>query len=167
MIDRLLAVQVALAPMLADPAPDAPLTYAVAVDFRTNIGGDPGANQIVEAIAQFGQRQLSSFATSDSLAWSDGQSTRMILRWAKDAPNVPAGGVAQSPQVRGLTATYEYRGAWALLRMIAAQRPGAAVMAQLADRRPATLGFALHLKRNPEAADGGATGQCGRWRFWC
>ncbi|HLW69701.1 MAG TPA: type VI secretion system protein [Candidatus Binataceae bacterium] len=161
-VDQLLAVQLALAPMLTTAPPDASLTYDVTVEFRTNIGSDPGADQMLEATAEFGQQRLSSFATTNDLAWSNGQRVRMILHWAKDAPEAPVSGGAQSPRVRGLAVTYEYRGPWALLRMIAAQRPSAAVMAQLSDRRPETIGFVVPLQRNAKAA--GATSSCG---FWC
>ena len=89
-VNQLLAVQTVLAPMLSDPAPDAPLTYDTAVDFRTNMGSDPGANQIAELIVLFGQQRLSSFATTKSMAWSSGQPVQVQLRWATNAPSIPA-----------------------------------------------------------------------------
>ena len=42
--------------------------------------------------------------------------------------------------------------------MIAAQRPGPALLAQLSDRRPETVGFTVPLQRNPDAAAGGDAG---------
>ena len=61
----------------------------MAVEFRTNIGSDPGANQVAETTIQFGQQQLSSFAAAKSAAWSNGQPVRVLLRWAENAPTIP------------------------------------------------------------------------------
>ena len=57
--------------------------------------------------------------------------------------------------MRGLVASYQYGGGWALLRMIRAQSPGVPMLSQLSDRRPEALGFSLALKPNPAAAGGG------------
>jgi type VI secretion system protein ImpL len=141
--------------MLADPAPDAALTYSVNVAFRSNIGSDPGANQIAEAVLQFGQQTLSSFAASKTMVWTDGQPVQMTLRWATNAPTIPAGGSDAAQDVQGPEVVLRYGGTWALLRMIAAQRPNPAVMAQLSDRRPETIGFTVKLIPNPDAAAGG------------
>lgn len=156
-VEQLAAVQIALAPMLADPAPDAPLTYDVTPAFRTNAGSDPGADQVAEASLQLGQQRLSSFSAADSTAWSTGQTVTLGLRWAANAPGMPSGTGEPAPQVNGLTASYAYRGSWALLRMIAVLRPPPGVMAQLSDRRPETIGLTLGLKPNPAAAAGGDT----------
>jgi type VI secretion system protein ImpL len=155
-VDQLQAVQTALAPLLANPAPGAALTYDVAPQFRTNAGSDPGADQVIEADLQLGAQTLSSFATGKSLTWTNGQPVAMQLHWAQNAPNVPvAGKPGQPPTVNGLEADYKYGGAWALLRLIAAQRPDAATLAQLSDRRPETIEFSLGLAHNPNAASGG------------
>jgi hypothetical protein len=157
-VDQLIAVQTALAPMLADPAPDAALTYSVNVEFRTNIGSDPGANQIAEAVLQVGQQTLSSFAASKTMVWTSGQPVRMTLRWATNAPTIPADGGQAAQDVPGPAAVFRYSGNWALLRMIAEQRPKTAWMAQLSDRRPETIGFTVKLIPNPDAAAGGNPG---------
>jgi hypothetical protein len=167
-VDQLIAVQTALAPMLADPAPDAALTYSVKVEFRTNNGSDPGANQIAEAVLRFGQQTLSSFATSKTMVWSNGQPVQMTLRWATNAPTIPAGGGGAADDGAaddgaaddgaGPAVVFRYGGAWALLRMIAARTPDPALMAQLSDRRPETIGFAVKLVPNPHAAAGGNSG---------
>ena len=148
-VDQLIAVQTALAPMLADPAPDAALTYSVNVEFRTNIGSDPGANQIAEAVLQFGQQKLSSFAASKTMVWTNGQPVRMTLRWATNAPTIPAGADEAAEDVPGPAVVFRYGGTWSLLRMIAEQRPEPALMAQLSDRRPGTIGFTVKLIRKP------------------
>ena len=134
--------------------PDAPLTYHVAVDFRTNIGSDPGANQIAETTVRFGQQSLSSFAVGKTMAWSNGQDVQVLLRWARNSPSIPAGGPAPA-QVRGLTVSYDCNGAWGLLRLLAAQRPAPGLISQLSDRRPETVGFSVDLQPNPNAAAGG------------
>jgi type VI secretion system protein ImpL len=158
-VAQLQAVQAALAPMLQDPSPDAPLTYDVAPTFRTNAGKDPGADQIVEAELQLGTQTLTSFSTSKSLAWTGGQPVALRLQWALNAPNIPVAGKAgQAPAVQGLTASYRASGPWALLRMIAERQPDAATLAQLSDRQPATIEFVPNLAKNPAAVSGGDTG---------
>jgi hypothetical protein len=66
-----------------------------------------------------------------------------------------AGAAGAPPGVDGRVARFDYSGPWALLRMIALQRPAAAVLNQLSDRRPETLGFVVPLGRNPAAVTGG------------
>jgi type VI secretion system protein ImpL len=158
-VAQLQAAQTALAPMLQDPSPDAPLTYDVAPTFRTNAGKDPGADQIIEAELQLGTQTLTTYSTTKSLAWTTGQPVVVRLQWALNAPNVPlAGNAGQPPAVQGLTATYRATGPWALLRMIALQRPDAAALAQLSDRQPETIEFVPNLGKNPAAVSGGETG---------
>jgi hypothetical protein len=162
-IDGLIAAQSTLAPMLANPAPNAPLTYDVAVDFRTNVGSDPGANQILDSAVQAGAQTVSSWSATRSIAWTGGQTFQVTLNWAANAPTMPAPDpapdrarpAAAAPRINGLAASYAYGGAWALLRMLAAQRPPAALLAQLQDRRPGTVGFTVPLQRNPAAVSGG------------
>ena len=156
-LDQLIATQAAMAPMLSDPVPDAPLTYDVTVEFRTNIGSDPGADQIAEATIRFGQRSLSSFDPARTTAWTSGQPVQLLLRWATNAPGVPVGDDAGSPRVSGLLVKYEFTGPWALLRLLTDQRPPPAILAQLSDRRPGMVGFILPLKHNPDAVGGGDT----------
>lgn len=156
-VASLVAAQAALAPMLLNPAPDAPLTYEVAVDFRTNAGSDPGADQVAEASLQFGQQTLSSFAAPAVLAWSNGQPATIAVRWATNAPSIPAGGGVPNPSVNGLVASYRFGGAWALLRLITTLAPPPGVLMQLSDRRPETIGLQINLKPNPAAATGGDT----------
>lgn len=156
-VAKLVAVQDALAPMLANPAPDASLGYAVAVDFRTNEGSDPGADQVAEAALRFGQERLSSFANPETMAWSAGQSAAIAVRWARNAPSIPSGSGIPTPLINHLVASYEFDGSWALLRLIAALRPPPGALMQLSDRRPETIGLQIDIKPNPEAANGGDT----------
>lgn len=145
------AVQAAFASMLTDPSPTAPLSYDVGVDFRTNAGLDPGADQVAEAVVQSGTQSLSSFAASNTFSWTEGQPVQLRFRWALNAPSVPAEGT-------GLLASFHATGAWALPRMIATHRPDPGTMASLSDRRPEVLEYSVKLAPNPKAAAGGETG---------
>jgi type VI secretion system protein ImpL len=107
---------------------------------------------------RFGQQLLSSFATPKTMAWSNGQPVEVQLRWAENAPSIPVANTELPAQVRGLIASYQYSGTWALLRMLAAQSPPAGVLAQISDRRPGTVGFTVALQRNPNAVSGGDSG---------
>ena len=157
-VEQLLAVQAALAPMLTNPAPDAALSYTVTPDFRTNAGSDPGADQIVERSVRIGQQTLSSFDAAHSLAWTAGQPVEVRLRWAANAPAEPASVPDRPGLVEGRLASFRAAGSWALLRLIAQQRPPAGTLAQLNDRRPETVGFTVALQPNPNAAVGGNAG---------
>jgi type VI secretion system protein ImpL len=157
-VGALVAVQTALAPMLSDPAPNAPLSYEVAVDFRTNRGADPGADQVAEASLRFGAQSLSSFGATSTLAWTAGQNVELGVRWADDAPSEPVPAAAGRPLVSGRVATFDADGPWSLLRLIMAQRPDSATLAQLSDRQPETLEFVVPLQPNPNAAAGGVGG---------
>lgn len=155
-VTQLAEAQAALAPMLTDPVPDAPLTYDVDVDFRTNIGADPGANQIIEETLRFGTQSLSSFSSSKRITWGAGNAVEVLLRWAKNAPSVPSSEASGTLHVHEQTASYITTGPWSLLRMLTAQRPAPAMLAQLSDRRAEPVGFMVPLKRNPDALGGPA-----------
>jgi type VI secretion system protein ImpL len=150
--------QTALAPLLANPAPDATLSYTATIDFRTNIGSDPGANQIAAADVEVGQQTVSSFSANPSIAWTSGQPVQVRLHWATNAPSEPITTPDPGPQVSSREVSFSYSGDWALLRMLAAQRPDPATLAQLWDRRPETVEFTVALRPNPQAASGGQVG---------
>ncbi|HEX3996046.1 MAG TPA: hypothetical protein VHX39_33160, partial [Acetobacteraceae bacterium] len=150
--------QTVLAPLLTNPAPDATLSYTAAIDFRTNVGSDPGANQIAETDVEVGQQTVSSFSATPSIAWTSGQPVQVRLHWATNAPAEPITAADPVPQVNSRVVSFNYSGAWALLRMLAAQRPDPATLAQLWDRRPETVKFAVALRPNPQAASGGQVG---------
>lgn len=157
-VGQLIDARAALEPLLNEASPDPKLSYQVTIDFRANAGAGLGGNQVAEAMVSIGPQTVSGFSATPILGWTSGQGVSVQLRWARNAPTIPASGSDTSgPLVRGLTASFDERGAWALLRLLTGHRPDSATLAQLADRRAGVLGFVVPLRHNPEAAPGGET----------
>lgn len=152
--------QKALAPMLVDPTLDQPLTYEVEAEFRTNPEVDQGGNQIIEwGLECGGDQWLSSREPKRSMVWSAGMPARLFVRFARNAPSLPAADPQGRYRVDGPLATWETTDPWALLSLMAQLSPDRGRLAELPDRRPHTLALDLDLRRNPDAASGpgGAT----------
>ncbi|MFD2233133.1 type VI secretion system protein [Phaeospirillum tilakii] len=153
----LTAAETALAPMLVDPTLDQPLAYAVSAEFRANPANDSGGNQVIEWTLECGPGQgLSSRDPKKSVVWSSGQPVRLSVRFAANAPGIPAADPQGRYRVDGATARWEANDPWALLSLIAAQGIGDGQGFDLADRRPHLLGLDVELQRNPAAAPGAA-----------
>ena len=145
----------ALAPMLVDPTLDQPLTYEVDADFRTNPSIDTGGNQIIEwGLECGGDQWLSSREPKRSLIWNTGMPARLFVRFARNAPSIPAPDPQGRYRVDGTMATWEATDPWALLSLMATLSPDRGRMSELPDRRPHTLELNLELQRNPDAAAG-------------
>jgi len=151
------AAETALTPMLVDPTLDQPLSYAVSAEFRANPANDVGGNQIIEWTLDCGPNQvLSSREPKKSVVWASGQPVRLSVRFAANAPAIPAPDPRGRYRVDGATARWEATDPWALLSLIASQGIGDAQGFDLADRRPHLLALDLDLQRNPAAAAGAA-----------
>lgn len=149
----------ALAPMLVDPTLDQPLTYEVEAEFRTNSANDIGGNQIIEwGLECGGDQWLSSREPKRSLVWSTGMPARLFVRFARNAPSLPAPDPQGRYRVDGHMATWEATDPWALLSLLAQLSPDRGRLAELSDRRSHTLELNLDLQRNPEAASGATAG---------
>jgi type VI secretion system protein ImpL len=157
-LTQLLAVQTALAPMLADPSGNTPLSYQVDLGFFTNPEAAPAQNQVIDAVVSTGNQRASSMYGTSQIVWTNGQPMRVELRWATNAPTVPNAARGQSwPRINGLNASFDFGGNWALLRLVRAQAPSTADFNSLQDRRPEVVMFEVPLTRNPNAAvDGDA-----------
>lgn len=148
-----------LAPMLVDPTLDQPLTYEVEAEFRTNAANDVGGNQIIEwGLECGGDQWLSSREPKRSLVWSTGMPVRLFVRFARNAPSLPAPDPLGRYRVDGHMATWEATDPWALLSLLAQLSPDRGRLAELPDRRSHTLELNLDLQRNPEAASGASAG---------
>lgn len=148
----------ALAPMLVDPTLDQPLAYEIEADFRTNAAIDQGGNQIIEwGLECGGDQWLSSREPKRSMVWTTGMPARLFVRFARNAPSLPAPDPQGRYRVDGHMATWEANDPWALLTLLAQLSPDRGRLAELPDRRAHVLELKLDLQRNPEAASG-ATG---------
>lgn len=154
-LDGVAEARKALAPMLVDPTLDQPLSYEVEADFRANAARDQGGNQIIEWVLDFGPDQrLSSLEPKRRVVWSSGQPARLSMRFARNAPAMPAPDPRGRYRVDGMTATWEAADPWALLSLVAQLTPDAGRLAELPDRRPNVLRVLVDTQRNPDAASG-------------
>ncbi|MBR9972001.1 type VI secretion system protein [Magnetospirillum sulfuroxidans] len=152
---ELAAARKILAPMLVDPTLEQPLIYEVEAEFRTNPAQDVGGNQIIEWGVEFGGDQWVSSREAKRMAvWSIGQPARLFVRFARNAPSIPAPDPLGRYRVDGTMATWEAHDPWALLSLIQELSPEPGRLHELADRRPQTLALTLDLQRNPDAAPG-------------
>ncbi|TVR80625.1 MAG: hypothetical protein EA405_10505 [Rhodospirillales bacterium] len=154
-LSQLAAVRDALAPMLVAPGVDMPLSYQLDLAFRTNPSQDRGGNQVLEWIFEVADRRVTSFQAAPTITWTYGEPVRVSLRWARNAPQVPAPSGAAGPVVQDTTATFSYTDPWAVLSLIAGHTPDRARMVALSDQQGSVVELEVPLQRNPEAAAGG------------
>lgn len=147
--------QRALSPMLVDPTLEAPLVYEVEAEFRTNGARDQGGNQIIEWVLDLGADQrLSSAEPKKKAVWATGQPVRLTVRFARNAPGMPAPDPRGRYKVDGMSATWEAADPWALLSLMASLAAEPGRLAELPDRRPHALRLAVEMQRNPDAVSG-------------
>lgn len=148
----------ALAPMLVDPTLDQPLAYEVEAEFRANPAKDSGGNQIIDWVLDLGgDQRLSALEGRRKGVWTAGQPVRLSVRFARNAPAIPAPDSRGRYKVDGATATWEASDPWALLALMAQLRPEPGRLLELPDRRPHMLRLEVELQRNPDAVSGPRT----------
>ncbi|HEY8019475.1 MAG TPA: type VI secretion protein IcmF/TssM N-terminal domain-containing protein [Thermoanaerobaculia bacterium] len=124
-------------PAAAKP-PDVP-AFGLLVNFRPQPGSERRGNEIIERSLQTGQVALSassgpppagqSGAAGTPPLWLYGQSLALSLRWAQNAPTVPAAPTDPLARVDGRTVTYTYPAPWSVLRLLAASAGAAGTLA--------------------------------------
>ncbi|MEO9335046.1 type VI secretion protein IcmF/TssM N-terminal domain-containing protein [Pseudomonas guguanensis] len=90
------------------------------VRWRTDREDERGADQVIAWTLNGAGRQITHPGESgERLRWSVGDPLQLVLRWARDSSQRPVIDPLQpSMAVNGLEAGWEYRGPWALLRMM-------------------------------------------------
>jgi type VI secretion system protein ImpL len=119
-LDKLDAARVFLEPLWAQgELVDG--SYEVRVEFRANVAREIRGNQIVEWSTRIAEAQLSTSGPKDAARWHINDPVRVQLRWAKNSPDVPtiSQGEGSRATVQDRTVTFEERGLWSLLRLIA------------------------------------------------
>ncbi len=110
--------------LLGDP--DAPEAAGVGyrVDFRTHRSLERGADQIAEWSLQVGGRRadLGAGVETRTGVWRSGQPVILSLRWATGSPFRPLQDTSGG-RVEGGRILHEYRGPWALFRLLTALSP--------------------------------------------
>lgn len=118
-LEKIDAVRAFMMPMWAqtDSADDG--IYDVKVEFRVNQQVEVGGNRIAEWAMRFGEERLYRDGPKVEASWRVNDPVRTDLRWAKSSLDTPLPTQAQNVTVNDRSVTFEERGPWALLRMIA------------------------------------------------
>ncbi|HRI67516.1 MAG TPA: hypothetical protein PK156_24900, partial [Polyangium sp.] len=118
-LEKIEAVRGFMMPMWAqtDSADDG--MYDVKVEFRVNQQVEVGGNRIAEWAMRFGEERLLRDGPKVEASWRVNDPVRADLRWAKSSLDTPLPEQGQTVTVDGRMVTFDERGPWALLRMIA------------------------------------------------
>jgi hypothetical protein len=88
--------------------------------FRVNTDKEVGANQVIDWAFDVGKKQFHYQDVGPAGIWGYGEPLKLSLRWAQDAPTIPA--FKFDPQshlkAEGQTVTLTYSNSWALLYFI-------------------------------------------------
>jgi type VI secretion system protein ImpL len=153
-VGSLAAIETAMSPLLAETQPPANLAYRLRFSFRTNAGAGRADEQILEWIVSVAGATISSFGEDDTLVWTQGDPITITLRWARNAPQIPAATQPIPAMVEGPSVSYRYADRWSAFTMLGAHAAGAATLDTLADPTANVLAFNVALQTNPSAAAG-------------
>jgi len=118
-LDKIEAVRSFMMPMWAQAESADDGIYDAKVEFRVNPGLEVGGNRIAEWAMRLGDERLFRDGPKAEASWRVNDPVRVDLRWAKSSLDVPLQNQGPNVTVEGRTVTFEERGPWALLRMIA------------------------------------------------
>ena len=89
------------------------------VVFRVNQQAEVNGDHIIEWKIQSGDGAINMGEVANGLRWSYGAPTMVILRFAKDSPDIPLSGAGgANMRTNGRTVTYEFRDPWSLFRLL-------------------------------------------------
>lgn len=89
------------------------------VRWRTDRESERGADQVIAWSLHAADRQLDYPGETGRLLWNAGEPLHLLLRWAKDSGQRPGIDPLQpSMAVNDLEVGWEYRGPWALMRLL-------------------------------------------------
>ena len=129
--------------------------YDLQVAFRVNRQPESNADQIIDWRLQVGDQLLRYHGATEPSPgrWRYGVPVQLSLRWAKNAPWVPAtGGHLNGGQGRGDTVVYADTSNWSFLRFLRRHAAAPIDFDQLADPDPHTLAFTI--TTTPQPANG-------------
>ncbi|MBW1765678.1 MAG: hypothetical protein JRJ65_01335 [Deltaproteobacteria bacterium] len=117
------------------------------VKFRVNQRHERGGNQIIYWKLFVGDQELTYMKDNPPARWRFGDSVRFSLRWAKDSPEIPIGGI-DLPEIKilGRTVEYESSNLWALLHFLRKHTSSPGDFDGLPDPRPHTLKFQIQTR---------------------
>ncbi|WP_437755080.1 type VI secretion system protein [Sorangium sp. So ce1389] len=118
-LDRTEKVREFLAPMWAQGDSTLDGSYDVTVGFRANQAREVAGNQIAEWSLRIAEERLFLGGPKPTATWRIGDPVQLTLRWAKNSPDIPAIEQNVGAVAKERTVTFEERGPWSLLRLIA------------------------------------------------
>ncbi|MNQ27865.1 hypothetical protein D3C85_411320 [compost metagenome] len=99
--------------------PSGALGVEMDVRWRTDRDDERGADQVIAWGLHAGDKRIGFPGEAQRLRWNVGDPVQLLLRWAKDGSQRPSIDPLQpSMAVADLEAGWEYRGPWALLRLM-------------------------------------------------
>lgn len=120
-LDRLDRARLFLEPLWAQGAAGAEGALEVHAELRANAGRELRGNQIAEWTVRLADEPLTLGGAKSSAKWRIGDPVRVQLRWAKNSPDMPAASQGPHAVTSGRLVSFEHRGSWALLRLLATQ----------------------------------------------
>jgi type VI secretion system protein ImpL len=104
------------------------LVLDVQPEFRADRGRESGGNQIIDWSLQIGEVTVHLGDPQTRLKWTPGDPFTITLRWAKNAPFMPAPALSPDPangvlSSDGETVSWNFTDAWSLLSAVAALSP--------------------------------------------
>nr|WP_240807545.1 type VI secretion system protein [Polyangium spumosum] len=148
-LDKIEAVRAFMMPMWAQVESAEDGIYDVKVEFRVNPGLEVGGNRIAEWAMRLADERLFRDGPKVEASWRVNDPVRVDLRWAKSSLDVPLSTQGPNVFVNDRTVTFEERGPWALLRMIAFHQTSARDASQKSEGGSHVLGFVIQSSPDP------------------
>lgn len=145
-LDKIENVKAFMMPMWANAASADDGIYDVKVEFRINPTVEVGGNRIAEWAMRLGDERLFLDGPKPEASWRVNDAVRVELRWAKTSNDVPDATQGPNVTVSERRVTFEERGPWALLRMIAFHQSAARDAGSRTQGGSHTLGFVVQSK---------------------
>lgn len=119
-LDKMEAVRVFLAPVLAQGESNVDGSYDTRVEFRVNQAREVGGHQIAEWALRVSDERLTLGGPKSTVRWRLEDPVKFNLRWAKNSPDIPTPKQDEEERwsVGGRETRTEEQGLWALLRLI-------------------------------------------------
>ncbi|MDI1432841.1 type VI secretion system protein [Polyangium sorediatum] len=151
-LEKIEAVRAFMMPMWAQVESAEDGIYDVKVEFRVNPGLEVGGNRIAEWAMRLADERLFRDGPKAEASWRVNDPVRVDLRWAKTSLDVPLSTQGPNVFVNERTVTFEERGPWALLRMIAFHQSSARDGSQKTEGGSHVLGFVV--QSSPDSTGG-------------
>ena len=128
------------------------------VEFRANLRSEVGGNQIMDWTLEVGDQKISARDVERKGRWHFGDPIRLVLRWAKDAPDAPVFAGGRGVRVEDRTVIYEYPNRWSLFSLLKDRASSSTDFGSFVDPKPYTLKFVIETRSSSKGDKKEATG---------